>query len=201
MEKQNKNIISRRDAIKKAAMVFGGILSTPVALTVLQGCSSEVRAASTSFSEAERATLDAIADIIIPTTDTPGATESGAVQVMEDVLFAVESEETQVDFLSKLAGFESDAQQELGVPFIDANADQQLAFVTKVHDQTFAQELGWEDPKPFMWQMKEGIVFCYMGTEVGMTQVNQYIQVPGRYEPCVPFSEAGVGSRVWARTW
>ncbi len=200
MEHQDKNMISRREAIRKAALVFGGILSTPAAVTILQGCSTPVRAGS-NFTVDERATLDIIADIIIPTTDTPGATEAGAVQLMEDILFAVNSEEERNDFLGKLNDFMNDAENELGMAFSAASAEQQLEYVTKVHDEAFAKDLGWEDPKPFMWQMKEGIVHTYFGTEVGITQVHQYIQVPGRYEPCVPFSEAGEGNRVWGANW
>lgn len=201
MENQDKNLISRREAIKKAAMVFGGVLTTPAALTILQGCSPNVRAQTTSFTDVERATIDAIADIIIPTTDTPGATEAGAVQLLEDILFAVNSEEDRNDFLSKLEGFMEDAEQEFGTSFSEATSEQQIEFVTKLHNEAFAQEIGWDDPKPFMWQMKEGIVYTYFGTEVGMTQVHQYIQVPGRYDPCVPFSDAGEGNKVWAANW
>ena len=201
MENHDKKVISRREAIKKAAMVFGGVLTTPAALTILQGCSSNVRAQMSTFTDAERATIDIIADIIIPTTDTPGATEAGAVQLMEDILFAVQSEDNRNDFLDKLEGFMQDAEEELGTSFITATPEEQLGYVTKVHDEAFAGELDWDGPKPFMWQMKEGIVHTYFGTEVGMTQVHQYIQVPGRYEPCVPFSEAGEGNKVWAANW
>jgi hypothetical protein len=120
---------------------------------------------------------------------------------MEDILFAVQSEEDRNDFLDKLDGFMRDAEDELGTAFSLASTEQQIEYVTKVHDEVFAGELDWDGPKPFMWQMKEGIVFTYFGTEVGMTQVHQYIQVPGRYDPCVPFSEAGEGNKVWASTW
>ena len=195
MENLDKNLISRRDAIKKAALVFGGVLSAPAALTILQGCSSG-RPGATAFTDAERATIEAIADIIIPTTDTPGATEAGAVQLLEDILFAVQSEEDQQDFLSKLEDFENQAASDLGMAFTEASSDQQVEYVQKVHDEAFAQELGWDDPKPFMWQMKEGIVWTYFGTEVGMNQVQQFVLVPGRFDPCIPFSEAGEGNRV-----
>ena len=67
-----------------------------------------------------------------------------------------------------------------------------------MHDKAFSKELNGDAPKPFMWQMKEAIVYTYFGTEVGMTQVQQYIQTPGRFIPCVPFSEASEGGKVWA---
>lgn len=201
MDTKESQLISRREAIKKAAMVFGGVISTPAALSILQGCSPTQRSRSKSFSELERATVETIADIIIPTTDTPGATEAGAVQLLEDVLFAVRSEEEQNDFLVQLENFERVAKKELGTSFSSATPDQQVEFVTKMHDAAFSQELDWDAPKPFMWQMKEAIVHTYFGTEVGMTQVHQYIQTPGRFDPCVPFSEAGEGGKVWAANW
>lgn len=195
MNAKEENLISRREAIKKAALVFGGVVSTPVALTLMQGC-SPARTSADSFSDAERATLEAIADIIIPETDTPGATEAGAVQLMEDILFNINGEEAANDFLEKLAAFEQKAEQELGVQFVLASPKDQTSFVQKIHDETFGGEVDWDAPRPFIWQMKEGIVNSYLGTEVGITQVHQYIQAPGRYDPCIPFEEAGEG-RLW----
>ena len=118
MDTKESQLISRREAIKKAAMVFGGVISTPAALSILQGCSPTQKSRSKSFSELERATVETIADIIIPITDTPGATEAGAVQLLEDVLFAVRSEEEQNDFLVQLENFERVAKKELGTSFL-----------------------------------------------------------------------------------
>jgi len=196
METNDQNLISRRDAIKKAALVFGSVLSTPAALTILQGCSPS-RTSLDGFTDEERATVEAIANIIIPETDTAGATEAGAVQLLEDILFDVQVEEVRNDFLDKLADFENNARRELDSSFTEASADQQTAYINKIHDEAFAGEVDWDAPKPFIWQMKESIIYTYFGTEVGMTQVLQYIQVPGRFDPCIPFAEAGEG-RVWA---
>jgi len=197
MDNLDKRLISRKEAIKKAALVFGGVLSTPAALTLLQGCSAP-RSSVDSFTAAERATIDAIADIIIPTTDTPGATESGAVQLLEDMLFFVQSEDDRTEFLDKLADFEKQAAKDLGMTFVEASLEMQTEYVNKVHDEAIAKGVGTTGSKPFMWQMKESIVYTYFGTEVGMTQVQQYVLVPGRYDPCVSFSEAGEGNKVWA---
>ena len=67
------------------------------------------------------------------------------------------SEEELNDFLVQLENFERVAK-ELGTSFSSATPDQQVEFVTKMHDAAFSQELDWDAPKPFMWQMKEAIV-------------------------------------------
>ncbi len=198
MDVQEKNLITRREALKRAALVFGGVLSTPAALSILSGC-TPTRTSATGFTEEERAVIEAISDIIIPATDTPGATEAGAVQLAEDMLFGVTGEEERNDFLEKLSGFQKEAASELGVSFQNATAEQQTEYITRLHDEVFGGDtVDWSEPKPFIWQIKEGIVNSYFATEVGMTQVQQYVQTPGRLEYCISFEEAGEGNRVWS---
>jgi hypothetical protein len=43
--------------------------------------------------------------------------------------------------------------------------------------------------------MKELAVLGYFTSEVGMTQALQYVEAPGRYDPCVPYK---AGERDWA---
>jgi hypothetical protein len=195
MKSEEKNLISRREALKKAALAFGGILSTPAALTLLTSCSTP-RTSGNRFTDAQRATVEAVADIIIPDTDTVGATKSGAVRIFEEILFDVAEKEKSEHFLTTLADFEEQAKSELGVSFISATANQQKEYIQKIHDQVFGGNVDWDAPRPFIWQIKQGVINTYFATEVGMTQVMQYQMVPGYYDGCMTFEEAG--GKVWA---
>jgi|AntRauTorcE11897_2_1112592.scaffolds.fasta_scaffold00013_105 hypothetical protein len=198
MDSEKRNLISRREALKKAALALGGVLSTPAALTLLSGCSNTSRAAASAnrFTDAQRATVEAVGDIIIPDTDTVGATKSGAVQLFEEILFDVVDKENSGLFLAALADFEAEAKSDLGVSFISATPEQQKEFVQKTHDEVFEGNIDWDAPRPFIWQMKQGMINAYFSTEVGMTQVMQYQMVPGYYDGCMTFEEAG--GKVWA---
>lgn len=59
---------------------------------------------------------------------------------------------------------------------------------------TASREAG-KAPRPFMRTMKELTVLGYYTSKIGATQELKYVQVPGRFDGCVPFLSVG---RAWA---
>jgi hypothetical protein len=51
--------------------------------------------------------------------------------------------------------------------------------------------------RPFILTMKELALLGFFTSEVGATQILQYLPVPGRLQSCIPLSEAGNG-KTWA---
>jgi hypothetical protein len=51
--------------------------------------------------------------------------------------------------------------------------------------------------RPFILTMKELTLLGFFTSEVGATQILQYLPVPGRLQSCIPVSEAGNG-KTWA---
>jgi hypothetical protein len=51
--------------------------------------------------------------------------------------------------------------------------------------------------RPFILTMKELTLLGFFTSEVGTTQILQYLPVPGRLQGCIPLSEAGNG-KTWA---
>jgi gluconate 2-dehydrogenase gamma chain len=51
--------------------------------------------------------------------------------------------------------------------------------------------------RPFILTMKELTLLGYFTSEVGATQILQYLPVPGRQQGCIPLHEAGNG-KTWA---
>jgi hypothetical protein len=51
--------------------------------------------------------------------------------------------------------------------------------------------------RPFILTMKELTLLGFFTSAVGTTQILQYLPVPGRFEACIPLSEAGNG-KTWA---
>ena len=93
-----------------------------------------------------------------------------------------------------LKAFDDEAKKEHGDVFIELDAEQQAAFVKKVHDAAVNSE---EKERPFILALKELTMLGFFTSEVGATQVLQYSAVPGSYNGCVPLSEAGNG-KTWA---
>ncbi len=72
-------LIDRREALRKTALLMGAAVSASALTGILQGCKATPELTYTPvFFNADQATLvSEVADIIIPRTDTPGAKDAG----------------------------------------------------------------------------------------------------------------------------
>jgi len=52
-----------------------------------------------------------------------------------------------------------------------------------------------DPPKHYFRMMKELTLLGYFTSEIGMTQAQRYMETPGRYDPCVPYTP---GEKNWA---
>jgi hypothetical protein len=193
--------MDRREALKRTALLMGGVVSAPAILGVLNGCTAKpgIDWKPVYLKEDQASVVSQVAEIIIPKTDTPGAKEAGVPSFIDQLLKDVYSPEDQEWFSKGLASFNADAEKEYGDTFADLDEDDQQAFVKKVHDEAIQAEKATQPaPKrPFILMMKEMTMLGYFTSEIGATQVLQYAPVPGAYKGCVPLSEAGNG-KTWA---
>lgn len=196
MSDQSKNLINRKEALKRTALLLGGAISAPTVLGFLNGCSATPGRDAIHFPESDLEFIAQISDIIIPDTDTDGARKVGVPAYIEDQVYVMWKDEDRKEFLKDLADFKAKAQKELGKPFTEATDQERSDFIHKEHEAVFGGEVNWDHPRPFIWKMKELTISGYFSSEVGMTQVLQYTMVPGRYDACITFEEAG--GRVFA---
>lgn len=193
--------MDRREALKRTAWMMGGILSAPAIAGVLKGCTAKptIDWKPEFFSQEQATLVTRVADIIIPKTDTPGAKEVGVPGFIDKMLKDVYSEEDQKRYMDGLNAFDVAAEKEHGDPFIELSEEDQAAFVKKVHDEAINEERSDHRPakRPFILMTKELTMLGFFTSEVGATQVLQYVAVPGAYKGCIPLSEAGNG-KTWA---
>jgi hypothetical protein len=193
--------MDRREALKRTALLMGGVVSAPAILGVLNGCTAKpgIDWKPVYLNEDQASVVSQVAEIIIPKTDTPGAKEVGVPSFIDQLLKEVYSPEDQEWFSKGLATFNADAEKAYGDAFADLDDEDQQTFVKKVHDEAVQAERATQpEPKrPFILMMKEMTMLGYFTSEVGATQVLQYAPVPGAYKGCVPLSEAGNG-KTWA---
>jgi len=194
--------MNRREALQRTALTLGYAISAPFAAAVLNGCKAKPELAFTpKFLSKEQAELvSAIAEAILPRTDTPGAIDAGVPGFIDDMLGTVYSPEQQRDFITGLQAFSDEAGD-----FISASPEDQLAYVKKKNSEALSgggsgQSEGWwaagsGQSKPFFLQLKELTVLGFFTSEPGATQVLQYTMVPGPFKGCVPLKEVG---KAWA---
>lgn len=204
----DNSLMNRRELLQRVAMLMGGAISAPAVLAVLNGCSPKPGASwqPLFLSKEEGAVVEAVAELIIPRTDTPGAREVGVPAFIDVILKDVYPSEDQARFVSGLKDFDAEAQSAHGKPFLELQAAQQLSFLQQAHDAAVAaeQEQGAakevpvsQRQRPFVLMMKELTLLGFFTSQVGATQVLQYEAVPGRFQPCIPVAEAGNG-KAWA---
>jgi hypothetical protein len=192
--------MDRREALKRTAWIMGGAVSAPAIMGILKGCAAKPTIDWTPvFLSADQGTLiSQVSEIIIPKTDTPGAKEVGVPGFIDQIVKECYKKEDQDKFLEGLKAFDDEAKKEYGDPFIELDAEQQAAFVKKVHDKAVnTEDVGTPPNRPFILAVKELTMLGYFTSEPGATQVLQYNPVPGSYKGCIPVSEAGNG-KTWA---
>ena len=187
--------MDRREAIRRTAALLGGVMFAPTAAGVLGGCTARSGLDWTPefFSGPEARLVTALADIIIPETDTPGAAEAGVPAFIEEMVATAYDKAARARFMTGLEAFNEHARTAHGSDYVDLPREVQHAFAAE--ENTKAIEGGGASETPFFLIIKELTVMGYFTSEVGATEHLQYEAVPGRYDGCVPLAEVG---KAWA---
>ena len=203
----DNNLMNRREVLQRVAMLMGGAISAPAALAVLNGCSPKPDATwqPLFLSKEEGAMVEDVADLIVPRTTTPGARDVGVPAFIDVILKDVYPAEDQARFISGLRDFDAEAQRVHGKPFLQLPQTQRMSFLQQIHDAAAADEKVQADKdvpaaerkRPFILMMKELTLLGFFSSQVGATQVLQYVAVPGGFQACIPIAQAGNGKQ-WA---
>src|SRR5690606_16229899 len=97
--------MNRRDALRRAAWMLGGVLSAPTLSAVLRGCQAApavTTARKATFTPAQHDMVAAAAERIIPATDTPGAIDAGVPDFIDLMMSEWYPEPDQAAFLAGL---------------------------------------------------------------------------------------------------
>ena len=170
--------------MQRISLLMGGVaLSGPV----ISGILGE----KTHFGESvyvspqQEKLLSELADVIIPTTDTPGAKAAGAEQFIIRVIRDCHPMDEQKAFYTSLDQFAKDSKTAYGKDFVALGNDQKVAMVKKLT----------ETDKDFFKQMKNYTAVGYFTSEIGATQALEYLETPGRLEACIFMKP---GQKAWS---
>lgn len=190
---------TRRTALRKIGLLAAGTASLPTLGTLLQACKStpnqEVAVTESNFLVFDNEQMDMVAnltDIIIPTTDSPGAKEAKCAECM-DIILGECYEKKEVDlYLQGLNDFKNKFQEETQNAWEDASPEEQVAFLTKIDEATFAKRTKEEELANhlFFWKLtKSLVVLSYFTSEPGATKALNYLPIPQEYDPCLEITE------------
>jgi hypothetical protein len=195
--------MDRRELLKRATLLLGGALSGSVSRAVMAGLDRR-KAEKPFFSTEQRASVSMASQLIIPTTDTPGALEAGVPDFIEMMVSEWYTDTERDIFIQGLLELNAHCQAAGAGNFTTATPEQQttallaaeaagknhpgaspMAAFTKAIDQT----------TPFFFKLKELTVLGYYTSEVGAKQELAYNPMPMRYDGNFPFAEIG---RQWS---
>lgn len=216
--------ITRREAIQRVTALLGGVALVGGS-SLLAGCSRDRGAAQAgvgTFSTADIAYLDEIAETILPETQTPGAKAAKVGAFMALMVTDTYKPEDQTVFRTGMKQLDDASVKESGASFMSATPQQRLALLEKLdkeakeyHDarderkrlseaerREREEKSNVRDAPPqddesahYFRMMKELTLLGYFTSEIGCTQAQRYVESPGKFEPCVPYTP---GERTWA---
>ncbi len=134
-------------------------------------------------------TLLRLSELIIPSTDSPGAKEALADRFL-DKLMAVQPPDTQQEFLAILHYLDEETQKRYRANFKDCSEAQQTEFLTLIaypHSYpTWATHTVVPiEGNTYFSQMKGWIVGAYYSSEIGLKELGWNGEIPhGHWEGC-----------------
>jgi hypothetical protein len=193
-------------------------------LAAVEKASSPVAGTPGKFSVEDIAFLDEIAETILPATKTPGAKAAKTGAFMALMVTDSYSPAEQRIFREGMRKIDDATKKTNKVSFMAATPQQRLAVLTTLdHEQkrvmdareaadrkkkglaplrlgeaaaaVGGSQASIKEPAHHFRMMKELALLGYFTSEIGCTRALRYVEVPGRFDPCIPYTP---GEPAWA---
>ncbi|MFI5279782.1 MAG: gluconate 2-dehydrogenase subunit 3 family protein [Gemmatimonadales bacterium] len=179
--------MDRRDVIRLAGVGLPGLagLDPERIFAIARAVHRRASASrSAAFDEHQRATVDAIAELIMPATDTPGAHAAGVAAFIEVIVAEWYHDDERSVFMSDLAEVDTRSARENGKTFLEMTPPQQTALLTALESESRAAPRG--APQSFFGRIKDLTLSGYYTSEIGVRQELGEVFMPGRYDGAAP---------------
>jgi len=150
----------------------------------------------------QNATVKAMAEMIIPRTDTPGAADVGACEFVDLMLAEWYEQAEKERFLQGLANLDARTIALFGRNFVESSADQQVAMLeelgekmTEEADQARDQSASSDAGESFYPMLRRLVLTAYYTSEDGATGELHFEIIPGRYDGCAPAQSGEEGAK------
>lgn len=138
------------------------------------------------------ATVKTMAEMIIPRTDTPGATDVGAAAFIDLLLTEWCDEKERTRFLAGLDQVDMRTRAVFGKDFIDCSEDQRsetlMALGERMVQETPRRPGRWDDEVPgeasFYSMLRRFTLTAYYTSEAGATEELHFEIIPDHYQGC-----------------
>jgi hypothetical protein len=191
----------RRELLKYTAMLLGGAASASVTRAVLAAAPINLGFGKIIFNEDQQSSVSLLSEMIIPTTDTPGAIKAGVPDFIATIVSEWYNDTERKVFFLGLHDLDSHCLAAEGQPFHAACEAAQLAALqgqeqiasayksTNKAGHPLAKQSN--DNLPFFAKLKELVVVGYYTSEVGAKQELSYLPMPMFYDGDYDYSKIG----------
>jgi hypothetical protein len=189
--------VNRRDAVKAIGVLLGTAVTPSVARAVGAGYRAPAPgAAYRVLTPQQGELLAALAEHIIPTTDTPGARAARVDAFIDGLLADIFSADERALFLAGLTDVDTRTNAAHGMTFLKATPVQQVGLLTSMQQEAITptgrpRPQGRPEPRAFFPWLKELTLVGYYTSEIGASQELKYVHVAGRYDGDVPYRRIG----------
>ena len=166
--------MKRRDILKYSATTIAGLGLIPGLSMSLQSCGVQDVAEYTGvhMSELDFKNLLAIAETILPETDTPGATTAGVAPFGDLLVGELFENQEKTAFLGAIESINARSMELTGSNFFESDKANQEKALESSDQEAFHR-------------LREFTLWAYFTSEPGMKALN-YQPVPGHYDGCTP---------------
>ncbi len=180
--------MNRRSVVKRV-FLLGGMFS-PVSLMLIEAACTSRREKVDSIAETDEERLvEALAAVLIPKTDIPGAEAIGIGSFVRMMVDDCYTPEQRREFVAGLYIIEEESRARFAVDFVSLGDTQRRELISFLTNEN--QDEVW---KRFFKRTRELIFLGYFTSEVGTTQALNYLPVPGKYDPCTNMTP---GTKAW----
>jgi hypothetical protein len=198
------NPMNRREVLRYTAWITGSAISASLASAILSGCSEQTpeqnNVTSTDISSGssllhfftpEQFTLvGLLADTILPSTDSPSATDVKVHITLDSMLGQVFDSTYQASFKTQWLALESYLGQQ---KFLQLSPADQVETLKSLE---LSQSEDAASAKKALVEFKQQVIAYYLTTEEIGEKFLNYLPIPGFYKPCISVDE--VNNKAWA---
>ena len=197
--------MNRREFLQCAAILASGVSVSQLSFSlseeqkVFLANAPDFNARPVNYFTAEqRAIVAAMAEVIIPRTETPGAIDAHVPAFLELMAAFWLNDEEKAVFSAGLQDIETRIPAEYGKPFQQLSAAEQLQIMESLEDA--ASDSPWYEfgnvqreyisDAPFICQLKELTVWGFFTSKEGGSQVLRYNPMPMYFDGDIPLAPA-----------
>lgn len=173
--------MQRRDLLKS----FGA--ATALALLPHEALAAWTRVASglkpaNGLTNAQLALVGAIADTILPRTDSPGATDVGVPAFIDVIVSENYTDSDRAAFVAGIDALETQLKSTAGVAFVDLSPEARGSAIEAIERTTDRRS----EPMRTYWRLKGLVIHGYFTSETVMKDVLKFEIMPGRFDGSAP---------------